>query len=117
MDTYIYAFLFCGFVCMVSQLILDNTKLTPGHVTSLFVVIGAALDIFGIYDKIVLYAGAGALIPITSFGHLLIHGAMDTANETGIIGLSLGIFNLTSAGISIALVSAFFLALLFKPRH
>ena len=51
--TYIYSFVFCGFVCMVSQLILDNTKLTPGHVTSLFVVIGAALDIFGIYDKIV----------------------------------------------------------------
>ena len=89
MDTYIYAFLFCGFVCMVSQLILDNTKLTPGHVTSLFVIIGAALDLAGIYDKIVLYAGGGAIIPITSFGHLLIHGAMDVANENGIMGLPL----------------------------
>ena len=117
MNTYIYAFLFCGFVCMISQLILDNTKLTPGYVTSLFVVIGAALDLAGIYDKIVLYAGAGALIPITSFGHLLIHGAMDVAHENGIIGLSLGIFNLTSAGISIAIVSAFVFALLFKPKH
>ncbi len=117
MDTYFYAFLFCGFVCMISQVILDNTKLTPGHVTSLFVVIGAALDIAGIYDKIVLYAGAGALLPITSFGHLLIHGAMDIANDNGILGLSLGIFDLTSAGISIAVFSAFFLALLFKPRH
>lgn len=117
MLTYIYAFLFCGTVCMISQLILDNTHLTPGHVTSLFVVIGAALDIFGIYDKIVLYCGAGALIPITSFGHLLIHGAMDMANESGVIGLSLGIFNLTSAGISIALVSAFFLSLIFKPKN
>ena len=117
MNTYIYAFLFCGFVCMVSQLILDNTKLTPGHVTSLFVIIGASLDLAGIYDKIVLYAGAGALLPITSFGHLLIHGAMDVANDNGPIGLSLGIFNLTSAGISIAVVSAFILALLFKPKH
>ena len=117
MDTYIYAFLFCGLICMISQLILDNTKLTPGHVTSLFVVIGAALDLAGIYDKIVLYAGAGAIIPITSFGHLLVHGAMDMANDTGVIGLSLGIFNLTSAGISVAVVSAFFLALLFKPKH
>lgn len=117
MSTYIYAFLFCGFVCMIGQLILDNTKLTPGHVTSLFVVIGAALDLAGIYDKIVLYAGAGALLPITSFGHLLIHGAMDVANDSGVIGLSLGIFNLTSAGISIAVVMAFFLALLFKPNH
>ena len=117
METYFYAFLFCGLVCMISQLILDNTKLTPGHFTSLFVVLGASLDLFGIYDKIVLYAGAGAIIPITSFGHLLVHGAMDVANDTGIIGLALGIFNLTSAGISVAVVSAFFLALLFKPKH
>ena len=117
MNTFIYAFLFTGFVCMISQLLLDNTKLTPGHITSLFVIIGALLDIAGIYDKIVLYAGAGALIPITSFGHLLMHGAMDVANENGIMGLTLGIFNLTSAGISIAVVMAFFLALLFKPRN
>ena len=117
METYIYAFLFCGLVCMISQLILDNTKLTPGHVTSLFVVIGAALDLAGIYDKIMLYAGAGAIIPITSFGHLLIHGAMDLASENGIMGLALGIFDLTSAGISIAVVSAFILAIFFKPKH
>ena len=115
--TFVYAFLFCGFVCMVSQLILDNTKLTPGHVTSLFVVIGAFLDIFGIYDKIVLYCGAGALVPITSFGHLLIHGAMDIAGEMGAIGLAFGVFNLTSAGISVALVVAFLCCLVFKPKH
>lgn len=114
---YIYAFLFCGFICMISQLILDNTKLTPGHITSMFVVIGAFLDIFGIYDKIVLYCGAGALIPITSFGHLLVHGAMDIAGELGPIGLAFGIFDLTAAGISIALVTAFILCLIFKPKH
>ena len=117
METYIYAFLFCGFVCMISQIILDNTKLTPGHVTSLFVIIGAFLDMFGIYDKIVLYCGAGAIIPITSFGHLLIHGAMDIAAENGVMGLALGIFDLTSAGISVAVFCAFFLSLMFKPKH
>ena len=117
MMTYVYAFLYCGIVCLIAQLILDNTKLTPGHVTSLFVVIGAALDIAGIYDKIVLYAGAGALIPITSFGHLLIHGAMDSAGQLGPMGLALGIFNLTSAGISIAVCLSFVLTLIFKPRH
>ena len=115
--TYIYAFLFCGLVCLIAQLILDNTKLTPGHVTSLFVVIGAFLDVFGIYDKIVLYAGAGALIPITSFGHLLIHGAMDTANSLGPLGLALGIFDLTSAGISLAVFLSFILTLISNPRH
>lgn len=114
---YLNSFLFCGTVCFVSQLILDNTKLTPGHITSLFVVIGAFLDIFGIYDKFVLYCGAGAIIPITSFGHLLIHGAMDTVGKIGPLGLAFGIFNLTSAGISIALVSAFILCLILKPKH
>lgn len=114
---YIGAFLYCGVVCMISQIILDNTKLTPGHVTSLFVVIGGFLDIFGIYDKIVLYCGAGALVPITSFGHLLVHGAMDTASDIGILGLATGIFNLTAAGISLAVFLAFFLSLVFKPRH
>lgn len=117
MMIYVYAFLFCGTVCLIAQVILDNTKLTPGHVTSLFVVIGAALDIAGIYDKIVLYAGAGALIPITSFGHLLIHGAMDMAETLGPLGLAFGIFDLTSAGISVALFISFVLALIFKPRH
>ena len=114
---YFYSFIFCGFVCMIAQLILDNTKLTPGHVTSLFVVIGALLDVFGIYDKIVLYCGAGAIVPITSFGHLLIHGAMDIANDMGPLGLAFGIFDLTSAGISVAVVMAFVLALIFKPKH
>lgn len=102
---------------MISQLILDNTKLTPGHITSLFVVIGAFLDIFGIYDKFVLYCGAGAIVPITSFGHLLIHGAMTSVTQIGVLGLAFGVFNLTSAGISIALVVAFFLALVLKPKH
>ena len=50
---YLYSFLFCGFVCMLGQIILDNTKLTPGHITTIFVIVGAFLDIFGIYDKIV----------------------------------------------------------------
>ena len=114
---YIYSFLFCGTICLISQFILDHTKLTPGHITSLFVIIGAFLDIFGIYDKFVLYCGAGAIIPITSFGHLLIHGAMDIANEMGPLGLAFGIFDLTSAGISVALVASFTLALIFKPKH
>ena len=114
---YLYSFIFCGFVCLIGQLILDNTKLTPGHVTASFVVIGAFLDIFGIYDRFVLYCGAGALIPITSFGHLLIHGAMDLATDLGVLGLCFGIFDLTAAGISVAVCAAFVLCLIFKPRH
>ena len=114
--THIYAFLFCGFVCMIAQLILDNTKLTPGHVTSIFVVVGALLDVAGIYDRIVLYAGAGALIPITSFGHLLIHGALEKAQDFGLIGLAMGMFDLTSSGIISAIVISFFLSFIFSPK-
>ena len=116
MNEYIYAFLFCDGVCMISQILLDNTKLTPGHITSLFVVIGAFLDFAGIYDKIVLYAGAGALIPITSFGHLLIHGAMASAADYGIMGLFMGIFDLTASGISSAIIFSIILSFLFQPK-
>ena len=113
---YLNAFIFAGTVCLLGQIILDNTKLTPGHITTMFVVIGAFLDIFSIYDKFVLWAGGGALVPITSFGHLLIHGAIEKANEFGIIGLAMGMFDLTSSGIISAIVFSFLFSLVFKPK-
>lgn len=113
---YIYSFLFCGFVCLIGQIILDNTKLTPAHITTMFVVIGAFLDIFNIYDKFILWFGGGALVPITSFGHLLIHGAMDTVSNFGIMGLFMGMFDLTSSGIVAAIVFSFVLSLIFNPK-
>lgn len=114
---YLYSFLFSGFVCVIGQVILDNTKLTPGHVTSIFVVTGAFLDIFSIYDNIIKVVGGGAMVPITSFGHLLIHGALEKAGQYGILGLGMGMFDLTSSGIISAIVISFFLALIFKPKH
>ena len=101
---------------MIGQLILDNTKLTPGHITTIFVVLGSFLDVFGIYDKIILWAGGGAMVPITSFGHLLIHGAMATTNDVGIMGLMSGMFNLTASGITAAIVFSFIFSLIFKPK-
>ena len=113
---YVNAFIFAGIVCLIGQIILDNTKLTPGHVTTLFVVIGAFLDVFSIYDKFVLWAGGGALVPITSFGHLLIHGALEKAQDFGLIGLAMGMFDLTSSGIISAIVISFFLSFIFNPK-
>lgn len=113
---YLNAFLFAGFICLIGQIILDNTKLTPGHVTTIFVVVGAFLDIFSIYDKFVLWAGGGALVTITSFGHLLIHGAIEKALEYGVIGLAMGMFDLTSSGIISAIVISFFLSIFFNPK-
>lgn len=114
---FINSFLFCGFVCMVGQIILDNTKLTPGHITSLFVVIGAFLDSFSLYDYIIKVVGGGALIPITSFGHSLIHGALLKAENFGIMGILMGMFDMTATGITAAIIFSFLCALIFKPKN
>ncbi len=110
------SFLFCGFICFISQIILDNSKLTPGHITSILVVIGAFLDTFNIYDEIVRRVGGGALIPITSFGHSLIHGALAKAESVGIIGIFMGMFDLTAAGITAAIIFSFINTLIFNPK-
>ena len=113
---YLNAFIFCGIICMIGQIILDKTKLTPGHITCLFVIIGAFLDVFNIYDKIVLLAGGGALVPITSFGHMLTHGAIQGYHDDGFMGLFIETFDLTSAGIVAVIVTSFYLSLIFKPK-
>ena len=114
---YLYSFIFCGLICVIGQIILDNTKLTPGHVTALFVSIGAFLDIFGIYDYFIEIFGGGALVPITSFGHSLIHGALEKALTNSPMGLAMGMFSLTSVGIIAAIIIAFFLSFIFKPKN
>lgn len=114
---YVYSFLFAGFVSMLGQIILDNTKLSAGHITSIFVVVGAFLDTFSIYDMIIANVGAGALVPITSFGHSLIHGALEKASEMGIMGLLMGMFDLTASGITAAIVFTFIFSLLFNPKN
>ena len=111
------SFLFCGIVCMISQIVLDNTKLTPGHITSILAVLGAFLDTFSIYDKIIKIVGGGALVPITSFGHSLIHGALAKAESLGLIGILSGMFDLTAAGIVSAIYFSFLFTLFFKPKN
>ncbi|MBO8154895.1 MAG: stage V sporulation protein AE [Bacillaceae bacterium] len=113
---YVWAFLVGGGICVVGQLLFDLTKLTPAHVMSIFVVTGAVLDGFDLYDKLVQFAGAGALVPITSFGHSLLHGAMVQAEEHGFLGIAIGIFQMTSAGIASAILFGFLIAVFFKPK-
>lgn len=114
---YIYSFLFAGIVCLIGQLLMDLTKLKPGDVTSLFVVIGAFLDIFGIYDFFIEKFGAGAMVVITSFGHSLIHGALLKAQEAGILGLFTGMFSLTATGITATVIFSFLIAVFLKPKN
>lgn len=113
---FFWAFVIGGAICVVGQLMMDILKLTPAHVTTSFVVIGALLDAFGIYDNLIKFAGAGATVPITSFGHSLLHGAMAAADKHGFIGIAMGIFELTSAGISSAILFGFLVAVIFEPK-
>lgn len=116
MMTYIYSFLFCGMLCLIAQIIIDNTKLSAGHITSIFVVSGVVLDTFDIYDKIINVVGGGALLPITSFGHSLIHAALERGQDSGFFGLAMGMFDMTATGITSAIVFSFFIALIFRPK-
>ena len=113
---YLKSFLFVGTICLIGQIILDNTKLTAGHITSMFVVLGALLDTFNIYDKIIVFVGPGAYVPIISFGHSLIHGALARAHEVGFIGIFMGMFDLTAAGIISAIFFSFIFLLIFNPK-
>lgn len=114
---YIYSFLFAGVVCLIGEILMTTFKLKPGIVTSLFVVIGAFLDIFSIYDHFVEKFGAGAMVVITSFGHSLIHGALQAAHSDGLLGLLTGMFSLTAAGITSTILFAFIFSLIFKPKN
>jgi stage V sporulation protein AE len=113
---FLLAFVVGGLICVIGQILLDVFKLTPAHVVVSFVVAGAVLDAFGLYDRLIEFAGAGATVPITSFGHSLLHGAMSEVKESGWIGLATGIFQLTSAGISAAILFGFLVAVIFKPK-
>ncbi|EIT86504.1 spore germinant protein [Fictibacillus macauensis ZFHKF-1] len=113
---YVWAFVVGGGICVIGQLLMDVFKRTPAHVTTSFVVLGALFDAFGLYDQLIEFAGAGATVPITSFGHSLLHGAMASAEDHGFIGIAMGIFELTSSGISSAILFGFIIALVFKPK-
>ena len=110
------SFFFCGFVCMIAQIILDNSKLTPGHITSIFVILGALLDSFGIYDSIIQFVGGGAQLPIISFGHSLIHGALARTEQIGYLGIFIGMFDLVSTGLVAAIVFSFLTSVFFRPK-
>lgn len=113
---YISAFLFVGFVCLICQIVLDNSKLTPGHITSSVTVIGAILSFLGIYDDIVSKCGAGATVLIANFGHMLYSAGIKGYEEAGFLGIFSEL--LCSSGIAIVsvIVLSFVFTLIFKAR-
>ncbi|WP_199617485.1 stage V sporulation protein AE [Paenibacillus alkalitolerans] len=113
---FVWAFVVGGAICVVGQLMLDVLKLTPAHTLVTLVVIGAIMDGFGLYEPLIEFAGAGATVPITSFGNSLTHGALTELGQTGAVGLMNGLYHYTSAGITAAIVFSFFAALIARPR-
>ena len=113
---FLYAFLVGGLICLLAQVVLDLFNLTPGVITAIFVMLGAVLEFYDIYDWLIKFSGAGALLPITSFGHSLADGAYNKAIETNYLGLFTGMFSNVSAGIAFAIVLSVLTALIFKPK-
>lgn len=113
---FLWAFIIGGLICVIGQILLDAVKLTPAHTMSTLVVAGAIADAFGLYDPLVKFAGAGASVPITSFGNSLVHGALSELERDGWIGVVTGIFEVTSAGISSAIIFSFLAALIVRPK-
>ncbi|MFD3447898.1 stage V sporulation protein AE [Microbacteriaceae bacterium 4G12] len=110
---FIYAFLVGGGFCVIGQLLLDRTKMTPAHVMATFVVSGVILEGFGVYEQLIEFAGAGATIPITSLGYSLIHSEMQGTSN---MGPGMGMVDLTSVSLSITILFSFLAALIFKPK-
>ncbi|OCT15684.1 stage V sporulation protein AE [Paenibacillus pectinilyticus] len=114
--SFVWAFIIGGAICVIGQLLMDVGKLTPAHTMSTLVVLGAIADGCNLYEPLIDFAGAGATVPITSFGNALVHGALEELHKDGYIGIITGIFKVTSAGISSAIIFSFLAALFVKPK-
>lgn len=114
--TLIYSFLFAGTVCAIGQLFLDYTKLTPGHLTSIFTVIGSILGFLGIYDKIIEKVGAGATSLIMNFGNSLYNSSLMGYKTNGILGIFANMFDGSCIILSSVIIFSFIFTLFSYPK-
>ncbi len=114
---YLWAFLVGGGLCVIGQLLIDLTKLTPARILVAYVVAGVILTAVGVYDPLVKLAGAGATVPLTGFGYTLAKGVQKAIGEYGWIGILSGGITATAAGITAAVVFGYLAALLSKPKE
>ena len=113
---YLKAFIVGGLICVIGQILIDKTKLTPARILVGFVVFGVIISALGFYEPLVEFAGAGATVPLSGFGHTLAKGVRAAVAEKGILGAFTGGLSATSGGITAAIVFGFIIALLFKPK-
>lgn len=113
---YVKAFLVGGLLCLIGQLLIDKTKLTPARILVSYVVIGVLLGAVGIYKPLVDFAGAGATVPLTGFGYTLSKGIREAIQKDGFLGIFTGGFTAAAGGITAAIIAGLLASLLFRPK-
>ena len=113
---YIKAFLVGGLFCLIGQILVDKTKLTPARILVSYVVIGVFLGAIGIYEPLVEFSGAGATVPLTGFGYNLAKGVQEAVQADGFIGILTGGLKACSGGITAAIAAGLLVSLIFRPR-
>ena len=110
------AFVVGGILCVIGQLLIDKTKLTPARILVSYVVIGVILGAVGIYGPLAEFAGAGATVPLTGFGYSLAKGVKEAVDESGLLGAFIGGLKATAGGIAAAITAGLIVSLIFKPK-
>lgn len=113
---YVKAFLVGGCLCLIGQILIDKTTLTPARILVSYVVAGVVLGALGVYQPLIDFAGAGASVPLTGFGATLAKGVKEAVDKDGFLGILTGGLTASAGGISAAIVFGLLAALLFKPR-
>jgi len=114
---FLKAFIVGGLICVIGQLLIDLTKLTPARILVIFVCLGVLLGAFGVYDKLVDFAGAGATVPLTGFGNALANGVKKAIAEDGFLGIVTGGLSACAGGVTVAVVSGLIVALFAKSKE
>ena len=113
---YLKAFLVGGALCVIAQILIDKTKLTPARILVSYVVIGVLLGAVGAYKPLAEWAGAGASVPLTGFGYTLAKGVKEAVDEQGFLGIFTGGLKAAAGGITAAIVSGLLVSLIFKAK-
>ena len=113
---YLKAFIIGGLICVIGQILIDKTKLTPARILVSYVVIGVILGAVGIYKPFASFAGAGVTVPLTGFGYNLARGVKEAIAEDGVLGIFTGGLKATAGGITVAIVAGLAASFLFKAK-
>ena len=113
---YLKAFLIGGLLCLIGQILIDKTRLTPARILVSYVVAGVVLSGIGLYKPLVDFAGAGATVPLTGFGHSLAKGVKEAVTQDGFLGIFTGGLKSTAGGITVAIVAGLVASLIFRAK-